>query len=171
MTTERGDAARVTVTVAVPPAEAFAAFTERIDVWWRRGRRFSNAPNDRGIVRIEPGVGGRLFESIETDDGERVIEIGRTLVWDPPHRLVLEWRNVTFAPHEHTEVEVEFRPSRSGTTVVLVHRGWGAIRRDHPVRHGLDDAGFLRMIGLWWGDQLTSWRLRAAAPQDPPPTR
>jgi uncharacterized protein YndB with AHSA1/START domain len=155
-----GDLARVTVGVAVPPEEAFEVFTAQIDQWWRRGRRFRNAPGESGIVCIEPGVGGRLFESFSTDAGERVVEIGRTLVWDPPHRLILQWRNVNFAPHEHTEVEVRFRATAGGTEVTLEHRGWAAIRRDHPARHGLDDAAFIRMMGLWWGDQLSSLRIR-----------
>jgi hypothetical protein len=37
-------------------------------------------------------------------------------------------------------------------------RGWSAIRPDHPARHGLDDAAFSRMIGLWWGDLMTGLR-------------
>jgi hypothetical protein len=32
-----GDAARVSVTVAVPPPLAFEIFTAEIDRWWRRG--------------------------------------------------------------------------------------------------------------------------------------
>ena len=38
-----GDQARVTVGVAVPPEEAFRVFTQEVDLWWRRGRRFRNA--------------------------------------------------------------------------------------------------------------------------------
>ena len=156
-----GDQVRVTIGVGLPPDAAFAVFTEDIDRWWRRGRRFRDAPGESGIVRIEPGVGGRLFESFGTGPDERIVEIGRTIVWDPPHRLVLRWRNATFAPDEHTEVEIGFRAVAGGTTVVLTHRGWGAIRADHPARHELDVAGFCRMMGLWWGDQLTTYRLRA----------
>ena len=51
-----GDQARVTVGVAVPPEEAFRVFTQEVDLWWRRGRRFRNAPGEQGIVCIEPGV-------------------------------------------------------------------------------------------------------------------
>jgi hypothetical protein len=54
---------------------------------------------DRGFVRIESGVGGRVFESFDRDGQERVIE-----------------------------------PS-----------------------------AFVRMIGLWWGDLLTSMRMHSDA--------
>jgi hypothetical protein len=40
----------------------------------------------------------------------------------------------------------------------VTHRGWSALRGDRPARHGLVGADFSRMIGLWWGDQLTSLR-------------
>jgi hypothetical protein len=36
----RGDQARASVGVAVPPEEAFDIFTREIDLWWRRGPRF-----------------------------------------------------------------------------------------------------------------------------------
>ena len=106
-----GDQAWVTVSVAVPPAEAFRVFTEEVKLWWRRGRRFRNAPGAAGIVRIDPGAGGRLFESFDTQAGEQVVEMGRTLVWEPPERLLLQRRAANFAPHEHTEAEVLFKPS------------------------------------------------------------
>ena len=62
------DTARVSVTVAVPPPVAFEIFTRDIDRWWRRGIKFRQAGPRRGFIRLEPHVGGRLFESI---DGER----------------------------------------------------------------------------------------------------
>jgi hypothetical protein len=70
---------------------------------------------------------------------------------------------VNFAPAEHTEVEVQFQPSPSGTRVTVVHRGWSKLRLDHPVRHGLSGTEFTRMIGLWWGELLTSLREQAEA--------
>ncbi len=155
-----GDEARATVGLALPPGEAFRVFTEEVNLWWRRGQRFRMAPGDSGVVGIEPGVGGRLFESFDSEAGEQVLEMGRVLAWEPPSRLLLRWRAVNFAPHEHTEVEVLFKPVGEGTHVTVIHRGWAAIRPDHPVRHGLPVAGFLRMMGLWWGDQLTLLRQR-----------
>lgn len=153
-----GDQARVSVQLAVPPEQAFRCFTEDVNLWWRRGRRFRNAPGERGLVCIEPGEGGRLFESFDTEAGEQVVEIGRTLVWAPPTRLVLRWRASNFGEREHTEVEVRFQAQGSGTLVTLTHRGWSTIRDDHPVRHGLERPAFLRMMGLWWGDQLVALR-------------
>jgi hypothetical protein len=52
-----------------------------------------------------------------------------------------------------------FEPSESGTLVTVQHRGWAAIRADHPARHGLQGADFSRMIGLWWGDLMSAMRV------------
>ena len=168
-----GDRARAMVGVAVAPEAAFRLFTEQMDLWWRRGRRFRVAPGDRGLVAMEAGVGGRVFESWHDDSGvERVRELGRVQVWEPPHRLVFSWRGANFAPGEQTQVEVHFARTASGHTQVSVeHRGWAAIRSDHPVRHGMEVPAFVRMMAMWWGDLLTSLRLNAAGattPRQPP---
>lgn len=155
-----GDQARVTVSVAVPPAEAFRIFTEEIELWWRRGPRYRNAPGEAGIIAIEPHVGGRVFESFVLNGAETVVQLGTVQVWQPGVCLAFEWRNSNFAPGERTEVEVRFEPSASGTRVTVTHRGWSALRADHPARHGLEAAAFIRMNGLWWGDLLGSLRLR-----------
>ncbi len=158
-----GDRARVSVLVSVPPDVAFRAFTEEIDQWWRRGLRYRVSGKRRGVLHLEPGVGGRLFEEIESEAGARVIETGRVTRWDPPTRFALEWRNVNFSETEKTFVEVLFEPSPSGTLVTLTHSGWSAIRADHPARHGLDVPAFIRMNGMWWGDLLTTFREHVAA--------
>ncbi len=155
MTVPAGDRARVSVLVRVPQNEAFRVFSEEIDQWWRRGRRFRVG----GIVHLEPHVGGRLFESV----GERVVQTGRVTVWEPPSRLAFEWRAVNFAPHEWTLVEVSFEPRPSGTMVTVTHQGWSKIRPDHPARHGQEVPEFIRMMGLWWGDLLTSLREHVAS--------
>jgi len=159
-----GDRVRATVAVAVSQEAAFRLFTEQLDLWWRRGRRYRVAQGDRGLMAMEQGVGGRVFESWHDAGGaERVREIGRVLAWEPPHRLVFSWSGANFAPHERTEVEVRFMPAAEGRTLVSVeHRGWAAIRADHPVRHGQDVEAFVGAMGMWWGDLLTSLRLAAA---------
>ena len=108
---------------------------------------------------MEGKVGGRLFESFEGGGASHVIEVGRVRVWEPPRALAFSWRNANFAPHESTQVEVEFQPSGEGTLVTITHSGLASLRSDHPARHGLQGAEFCRMIGLWWGDQVSSLRL------------
>lgn len=148
--------------VKADPAAAFRVFTEEIDQWWRRGVKYRIAGDRRGIVHLEPRAGGRLLESFETPSGLRVIETGRVTTWEPPSRLVFEWRAANFAPSEKTEVEVQFEPSPSGTLVTVTHRGWSDLRPGHPARHGLEGQPFVRMIGMWWGDLLTSMREHAS---------
>jgi uncharacterized protein YndB with AHSA1/START domain len=156
--------ATVAVRVAAPPPRAFALFTVEIDSWWRRGRKYRHA-GDAGDARItlEPHVGGRVFETWTDAEGSHEHELGRVTAYEPPHRLVFGWRNATFAPLEHTEVEVAFAALGSGTLVTVRHRGWEALPSDHPARHGLDDVGFARMLGLWWGELLSALRGRAAS--------
>lgn len=157
------DQTRVSVLVAVAPDAAFQIFTEEIDLWWRRGPRYRIFGAERGIVHLEPRLGGRLYESIEAGADMRLVETGRVTCWEPPTRLVFDWRAHNFAPDEVTEVEVTFEASRSGTLVTVVHRGWSRIRLDHPVRHGLEVVAFLRMMGLWWGDLVSAMRCHAGS--------
>jgi uncharacterized protein YndB with AHSA1/START domain len=145
--------------VAVPQDVAFEIFTTEIDRWWRKGPRFRNAGMNAGMIRLEAGVGGRLFESIESAGVERVFVVGRVRAWEPPSRVVFTWRNEVFAPNEDTEVEVTFAPTATGTRVTVTHRGWAAIRPDHPARHSMPLDQFIRNLGTWWGDQMTSMRL------------
>ena len=162
-----GDQAKVTVLVKVPPERAFRIFTEEIDAWWRTGLKFRASGRSPGVLCLEGKVGGRLFETVHSGSGPRVLETGRVTAWEPPERLVFEWRATNFAPAEKTEVEVRFEPSPSGTQVTVVHRGWAMIRPDHPVRHGQEVPAFLRTMGLWWGDLLTSLREHAAGDGTP----
>lgn len=157
MMTPPGDAARVTVHVEVPPEIAFEVFTSEIDRWWRHGVKYRIAGRAPGALVLEPRVGGRLFETVKGRAGDRLFEVGTVTVWEPPNRLVFEWRAVNFAPDEATEVEVLFEPSARGTWVRLTHRGWSKIRDDHPARHGETGAELVRRIGLWWGDLMRSY--------------
>jgi uncharacterized protein YndB with AHSA1/START domain len=152
---------RVTTLVAVDPATAFATFTEDLDLWWRKGPRYRPLAHPQGVMRLEPGVGGRLLEEYGPGAGERC-ELGRVRVWDPPARLVLLWRDRSFAPGEETEVEVRFAARDGGTFVELEHRGFGALRDDHPVRRGLGRGpAFESSLGLWWGELLIAAQDRA----------
>jgi uncharacterized protein YndB with AHSA1/START domain len=149
------------VLVKVPRDVAFKVFTEEIDQWWRRGPRFRSSGKHAGIIHLEPRVGGRMFESFDTASGPKVVETGRITVWEPPSRMVLSWRAANFKPDEHTQVEVLFVESASGTQVTVVHTGFALLRKDHPVRHGQEDAAFVMGMGMHWGALLTALRVHA----------
>lgn len=152
MTTQQS--ARVTTFLAVEPDVAFAVFTEETDLWWRRGPRFRGSSAPDSVVRFEGGPGGRLVE----EDRAGIFEIGRVLTWEPGARLRFEWRGRNFAPGELTQVDVRFEPAHGGTRVILEHRGWEALRPDHPVRHGMELDAFLGSMGMWWGGLVTALR-------------
>lgn len=162
-----GDQAKVSVLVRVPPEEAFRVFTEEIDGWWRSGMKYRMG-KDRSVVHLEPKLGGRLFETFHAPSGApRILETGVITAWEPPERVVFQWRASNFGPGESTEVEVLFEATRSSqreglvTNVTVIHRGWAQIRPDHPARHGEDLRAFTRSLGAWWGDLMTSLRMRA----------
>jgi len=159
----RPQVARVSTFLRVEPDVAFSVFTEETDAWWRRGMRFRGSP--RGVVRFEGGANGRLLE----EDGDDVFEIGRVLRWEPGAWLSFEWRGRNFAPGEVTRVDVCFEPVPGGTRVLLEHHGWETLRPDHPVRHAKPISDFLAMMGLWWADQATTWRLLAERSHPSPP--
>lgn len=163
MTAPPGDGATVTVSVRVSPEEAFEVFTQETDLWWRQGPRFRIAGRRRGKLAFEGGPGGRLFETVQLGAGPRTFEVGSIVAWEPPHRLAFEWRGVNFAPGESTHVEVWFRAAGESTLVTVRHTGFARLRDDHPAKHGLPPAEFSRMMGLWWGDLLTSLREHVAA--------
>lgn len=152
------DSVTVSVTVSADPAGAFAMFTGETDLWWRRGPRFRIAGKQRGIMRFEPWLGGRLLEEFDSPSGPQVFAGGRITLWEPPARFQFEWRGVNFSPGESTRVDVRFEAVPTGTRVTVRHSGWAALRPDHPVRHGQPGSEFIRTMGLWWGDQMTSLR-------------
>lgn len=154
-----GDQVTLSVNVVAEPAAAFRVFTEETDLWWRRGLAYRVAGRKPGTLCFEPRLGGRLFESFESESGPRLIEFGRITVWDPPSRLMFEWRGVNFAPGESTEVEVRFEAIDTGTRVTLQHRGFASLRPDHPVRHGKAPPVFIREMGLWWMQLLQSFTI------------
>ena len=99
---------KVFLAIRVPadPVRAFEAFTADIAAWWRPDGLFRITPRGDGRLAFEAGVGGRLYTTL--DDGSE-FEIGRISAWEPGRRLVLAWRDASFAPDQSTEVEVPAR--------------------------------------------------------------
>jgi uncharacterized protein YndB with AHSA1/START domain len=130
------------VVVRGTPAQAFAAFTERMDEIKPKEHNLLSAP----IVSttFEPRVGGHIVDRAE--DGSEC-RWARVLAYDPPSRLVFSWDigptwQLEQQPENASEVEVRFIPEGPHhTRVELEHRhldrhgpGWPA------VRDGVDDA-------------------------------
>lgn len=108
-----------TVTVNQPPEEAFRIFTDGIATWWPLATHSTYGDRATTVV-LEGRAGGRLYEV--SDEGKDA-DWGTVTVWEPPHRLVCEWRLPPGNPIA-TELELRFLPEGEGTRVELEHRGW-----------------------------------------------
>jgi uncharacterized protein YndB with AHSA1/START domain len=143
------------VVVEASQARCFEVFTAGIDRWWPREHHVGKSPLARSV--LEPGVGGRWY-SVSEDGTE--CDVGKVLVWDPPHRLVLAWQLTAqwqYDPGFVTEVEVRFTaeaPRR--TRVELEHR--------NLERFGDHAEAIRKSIGAptGWGRILESFAAAAA---------
>jgi len=164
------EASRVLVAlrVPVPAARAFAAFTEQIADWWQPNGLFQFTEGRTGALAFEPGPDGRLVETYP--DGSSFV-VGHIRAWEPPRRLVLSWRQASFAPDQETELHVRFDdlddpdPTGAQTRVVVEHFGWDTIPREHAALHGFALATFQLRFAEWWQTLLDG--LSNAARQRP----
>ncbi len=149
----RTESVIATTIVATDPATAFEVFTAEVNAWWKQGPRFRPSVHGPGVLRFEPGVGGRL---LETYDDQSSFEFGRVKVWEPGECLVFEMIGRDFGPGESTEVEIRFEAAGENTRVTVEHRGWDRFPDDHPARHGLGEPAFSDVMSVWWADLLVS---------------
>lgn len=146
----------VALRVKAGPARGFEAFTAEIGAWWRPNPIFRFTPRDEpGALSFEPGEEGRLIETLPNGT---VFEIGKVRAWEPPHRLVFDWRQASFAPDQGTRVEVSFEAVGDETRVTVEHIGWDSVPAAHAARHGFPDAIFLRRHAEWWQSLLASYK-------------
>lgn len=143
----------VSIEVDAAPSLAFDVFTTQMDRWWLRGPKHRFQAPWNGTLVFEPGPAGRLFEQYA--DGTAFV-IGRVLRWAPGERIVLSWRLPSFADAEVTEVDIRFDAIEGGTRVSVEHRGWDALRSDHPARHGMQGRDYEYMKANLWAENLTS---------------
>jgi uncharacterized protein YndB with AHSA1/START domain len=109
------EAIRKSVTVKAAVERAFQAFTDEIATWFPLATHSYGGEKTTAAV-FEGRNGGRVYERQE--DGTEA-DWGEVIVWEPPHRFVLDWK---ICP---SELEVRFSYESEGVTRVdLEHRGW-----------------------------------------------
>jgi len=112
---------RKSIRVQASQAHAFEVFTSGLGRWWPRKAGIGDAPMKAMV--LEPRLGGRWYELAE--DGSQA-DVGRILVWEPPHRFVVSWDiNALWKPDPAIGSEVEVRfvaEGRDATLVELEHR-------------------------------------------------
>jgi uncharacterized protein YndB with AHSA1/START domain len=147
----------VALRVKATPERAFAAFVDEIGAWWRPNPLFAFTPRSPGVLSFErPDAEGRGGRLIETLPGGKVFEIGRVRAWEPPHRLVVGWRQATFTPEQDTEVQVTFEPVGEETRISVEHTGWETVPIEHAARHRFPIGIFLQRHAEWWRTLLAS---------------
>ncbi len=138
------DSLHLSFEVACRAQHAFSIWTDRVSLWWPADHTMSQGPGV--VVRIEPGVGGRIYE--RTGAGAE-FDWGRVTVWEPPGRLVCRWHLAT-DPEHATEVEVTFAERSDGTTQVdIEHRGWEAFGDQAEERRDRNQAGWGGVVPLF----------------------
>jgi len=152
----------VSLRVNATPLAAFEVFTQEIGAWWRPNGLFQLTPRGDGVLRFEPGEGGRLVTDLPNG---KTFEIGRITAWAPGERLAFSWRQATFTPEQVTHVEVRFEAVGEETRVTVEHRGWDAIPQEHVARHGFPLSVFQMRQAEHWRALLAEMAatLRAAS--------
>lgn len=143
----------VSLRVKATPEQAFKAFTEEIGTWWRPSALFQLTPRGDGVLRFEPGEGGRLVTTLPNG---KEFEIGRITTWAPGERLAFTWRQATFTSDQVTHVDVRFAAVGEETRITLEHSGWHTIPQDHVARHGFPLAATQMRLAEHWRSALAS---------------
>ena len=158
MTRPVGSRVLVSIRIAAEPSRIFEAFTDEIGQWWQPNSLFRLSAGRPGTLLFVPGPAGRL---VEIKPNGREFVVGEVRTWDPPHRLVLSWREEAFDDDQETELHVRFEAVDGGTRVTVEHYGWDGIPIDHVARHGFELTLFQRRFAEWLNALLAG--LRAVA--------
>lgn len=110
---------RASVTVGLPPEDAFERFTAGIAEWWPLESHSVGGERAESVV-FEGRAGGRVYEVLHGGAEERW---GEVLEWDPPTRIVYTWHPGR-PPSTAQTVAVEFAPAPEGTELSVEHAGW-----------------------------------------------
>lgn len=133
--------------IACSAARAFHLFTAEIFAWWpvASHSRARDADGEQTVaVTIEPRVGGRVFETLNTGEQR---DWGEVLAWEPGQRFAMLWA-MGRPRAESTEVDVHFaRIDEKSCRVTLTHSHWDRMGEKGPEMHGRYDSGWDFVFG------------------------
>jgi uncharacterized protein YndB with AHSA1/START domain len=137
------------IRVKAGQAHAFEVFTSGLDRWWPRKASIGPSPLKSNV--FEPRLGGYWYQVGE--DGSRA-DVGKILVWEPPHRFVMTWDiNSNWKPDTTVGSEVEVRFVADGpdiTRVELEHRKFEQMGAEPGEKMRKDvDGGWPGMLELF----------------------
>jgi uncharacterized protein YndB with AHSA1/START domain len=143
MSTQTDLTVRKSVDVGCSPEDAFSLFTEKKTEWWPYETHAASGEKPAQVI-YEPRVGGRVYDLLS--DG-RENQWGTVHAWEPPRRVVIEWRVNPANPP--TELEVRFTPIEDGTRVELEHRGWERFGERAEESFGSYNSGWDLVLGRY----------------------
>lgn len=113
------------LTVPLPPKDAFDLFTAQIDTWWPKDTHSLSAADGHMAkkVHIDPKLGGDITETKPNGD---TAQWGRVTKWDPGRTFGMSWF-VGRDESEATDVLVVFARHDLGTQVTLTHSGFNRL--------------------------------------------
>ncbi len=133
--------------VAASPEKAFEVFTEGIATWWPYETHSVQAMDKKAgapeTVIFETGPNGRVYERMTSGEEAHWANV---TAWEPPSRLVLEWK-VNPNAVAPTEIEVRFTAEGDGTRVDLEHRGWEILGEQATESRAAYDGGWAGVLG------------------------
>jgi uncharacterized protein YndB with AHSA1/START domain len=119
---------RMSFEVACGQSHAFDVWTNRIDLWWPADH---TATGEDGLtVRLEPRIGGRIFQR---DPAGVEIDWGEITEFAPPSLLGYRW-HLRRDRADATDVRIRFVPvEEDRTRVDIEHAGWERLGADATV--------------------------------------
>jgi uncharacterized protein YndB with AHSA1/START domain len=111
---------------------------ERMRAWFGTGHT---------LVNYEPRVGAEVETDAGELDGERLLFVGRVVVFDPPRELTFEQDWIGHGWKAPPLVTIRLRPLDDGTLVELFHHGFEALGPDAAEEHrGFEGGWTIRQL-------------------------
>ena len=142
-------AVRREITVNAGQERAFEVFTAGFDSWWPRSHHIGRAELATAVIDPDAGEWYELGT-----DGSRC-DWGKILAYEPPARIVLEWRIggawvIETDPEAYSEVDVTFTPEGDATRVTLEHRRLDRHTAPEALREAVgSDGGWPGLLRLY----------------------